>query len=352
MHLSLEPDVHASSSTTKLVADDWKDGPNQGHRHPVGRGRSWSARATRRTSRAGTTWSSRASRSSPRTRPRRARRSGTSSRPTATCSPTAAPRPTPQAYLTKFFDNVVALPGSGRDATTAFQGGTGDVLLSYENEAILARQSGADFDYVVPDADPADREPGRGHHGRQPGGQGLPRLRQLSKEGQTDYAEQGFRPLDEQHQGRRQGRQRPERPVPDAEEAADHRRRLRRLGRGEHEVLRRERRHRHQDPGGDRQGRDRRCRDGRLATASGSATRRRRRRRRPGPRRAAPALGLGVAMIWFSLLVLIPLAAVVVDGRPTAAGPASGTRSPTRRPLAALRLTVGQAAAGHAASTW
>jgi sulfate/thiosulfate-binding protein len=55
-----------------------------------------------------------------------------------------------QDYLTKLFANVKALPGSGRDATTAFQGGTGDVLLSYENEAIFARQSGEDIDYVIP----------------------------------------------------------------------------------------------------------------------------------------------------------------------------------------------------------
>lgn len=55
-----------------------------------------------------------------------------------------------EAYLKKVFANVKALPGSGRDATTAFQGGTGDVLLSYENEAIFARQSGEAVDYVVP----------------------------------------------------------------------------------------------------------------------------------------------------------------------------------------------------------
>jgi sulfate transport system substrate-binding protein len=54
-------------------------------------------------------------------------------------------------YMTKFFANVAALPDSGRDATTAFTSGTGDVLLSYENEAILARQSGQDFDYVIPE---------------------------------------------------------------------------------------------------------------------------------------------------------------------------------------------------------
>ena len=56
-----------------------------------------------------------------------------------------------ETFLGKLFANVKALPGSGRDATTAFQGGTGDVLISYENEAILARQQGEKIDYVVPD---------------------------------------------------------------------------------------------------------------------------------------------------------------------------------------------------------
>src|SRR5690349_16346739 len=55
------------------------------------------------------------------------------------------------AYLDSFFANVVALPNSGRDATTAFLGGTGDVLMAYENEAILARQNGEKFDYIIPD---------------------------------------------------------------------------------------------------------------------------------------------------------------------------------------------------------
>ena len=68
-----------------------------------------------------------------------------------------------QEYMTKLFGNVAALPDSGRDATTAFTSGTGDVLLSYENEAILARQSGQDFDYVIPDETLLDREPVRAH---------------------------------------------------------------------------------------------------------------------------------------------------------------------------------------------
>ena len=50
-------------------------------------------------------------------------------------------------------------PGSGRDATTAFTEGNGDVLLSYENEAILAKQNGADVDYVVPRTPCSSRTP-------------------------------------------------------------------------------------------------------------------------------------------------------------------------------------------------
>lgn len=42
-------------------------------------------------------------------------------------------------------------PGSGRDALAAFTQGEGDVLLSYENEAIGAQNEGEDVDYVVPE---------------------------------------------------------------------------------------------------------------------------------------------------------------------------------------------------------
>jgi sulfate transport system substrate-binding protein len=44
-----------------------------------------------------------------------------------------------------------AQPGSGSDALTAFTQGQGDVLLSYENEAIKAQSEGEDVDYVIPD---------------------------------------------------------------------------------------------------------------------------------------------------------------------------------------------------------
>jgi sulfate/thiosulfate transport system substrate-binding protein len=99
-----------------------------------------------------------------------------------------------RAYLTKFFTNVAALPGSGRDATTAFTGGTGDVLISYENEAILARQSGEDFDYVVPDTTLLIENPGAVLKNADPkAAQWLEFV--LGETGQTEFAKKGFRPL-------------------------------------------------------------------------------------------------------------------------------------------------------------
>jgi sulfate/thiosulfate transport system substrate-binding protein len=55
-----------------------------------------------------------------------------------------------QDYLKKFFGNVVSKPSSGSNATTTFLNGTGDALISYENEAIAARQKGQSLDYIVP----------------------------------------------------------------------------------------------------------------------------------------------------------------------------------------------------------
>jgi sulfate/thiosulfate-binding protein len=55
-----------------------------------------------------------------------------------------------QAYLKKFYANIASKPESGSKATQAFLNGTGDVLISYENEAIAARQKGLDIDYLVP----------------------------------------------------------------------------------------------------------------------------------------------------------------------------------------------------------
>ena len=76
-----------------------------------------------------------------------------------------------------------------------------------------------------------------------------------------------------------------------------------------------------------------------VATAVADRPTRRRRAARSGSLTRGPALGLGVAMLWFSLLVLIPLSAVVVK----AAGGGWETFADTLtngQTMAALRLTV------------
>jgi sulfate transport system substrate-binding protein len=47
-------------------------------------------------------------------------------------------------------EKTKAQPGSARDALAAFTQGEGDVLLSYENEAIKAENEGEDVEYIVP----------------------------------------------------------------------------------------------------------------------------------------------------------------------------------------------------------
>jgi sulfate/thiosulfate-binding protein len=97
-------------------------------------------------------------------------------------------------YLTRFFHNVVALPGSGRDATNAFLEGSGNVLISYENEAILARQSGEDFDYIVPDATLKIENPGAVLKDANPKATDYLDF-VLSPAGQEEFVEKGFRPV-------------------------------------------------------------------------------------------------------------------------------------------------------------
>jgi sulfate/thiosulfate transport system substrate-binding protein len=54
-------------------------------------------------------------------------------------------------YLADVFENVPVLDKSARESLQTFSSGKGDVLLGYENEAILAQQQGEELDYVVPE---------------------------------------------------------------------------------------------------------------------------------------------------------------------------------------------------------
>jgi sulfate/thiosulfate transport system substrate-binding protein len=56
-----------------------------------------------------------------------------------------------EQYLAELFKNVPVLDKSARESLQTFSSGKGDVLLGYENEAILAQQNGEEIDYIVPD---------------------------------------------------------------------------------------------------------------------------------------------------------------------------------------------------------
>jgi sulfate/thiosulfate-binding protein len=54
-------------------------------------------------------------------------------------------------YVAELFEHVPVLDKSARESLQTFSSGKGDVLLGYENEAILAQQEGEELDYIVPD---------------------------------------------------------------------------------------------------------------------------------------------------------------------------------------------------------
>jgi sulfate/thiosulfate-binding protein len=54
------------------------------------------------------------------------------------------------AYVQELFKHVVSQDTSGRNATNTFLSGKGDVLITYESEALNARLNGQDIQYVIP----------------------------------------------------------------------------------------------------------------------------------------------------------------------------------------------------------
>jgi len=54
------------------------------------------------------------------------------------------------AFVQQLFQHVVSQDSSGRNATNTFLAGKGDVLITYESEAIASRLNGQDIQYVIP----------------------------------------------------------------------------------------------------------------------------------------------------------------------------------------------------------
>ena len=102
------------------------------------------------------------------------------------------------AYLRKLIStHVVVQDKSGREALQNFASGTGDVLISYENEAITAQKKGQRIDYVVPDQTILIENPiavvSRSSHPRQ--AEAFVDYA-LSAPAQQKFADWGYRPVD------------------------------------------------------------------------------------------------------------------------------------------------------------
>lgn len=122
------------------------------------------------------------------------------------------------AFTEDVVDNIVSFPASGRDATTSFLDGTGDVLISYENEAILGLQQGEEYDYIVPDRSLLIQNPGAVTENSGEQAQEFLDFA-VSPEGQAIYAGFGFRPIphvaDEVEIGEVEGANDPADPFPE-----------------------------------------------------------------------------------------------------------------------------------------
>jgi sulfate/thiosulfate-binding protein len=118
-----------------------------------------------------------------------------------------------QKYLTEYFKHAVALPGSARDALTSFTGGNGDVLVSYENEAILARQKGEEVEYIVPDQTLLIETPAAATIDAPEQATEFVKFL-FSKEAQTEFLKSGYRPITKSVTGPVKGATDEENPFP------------------------------------------------------------------------------------------------------------------------------------------
>jgi len=94
--------------------------------------------------------------------------------------------------------HVIVQDKSGREALQNFTSGTGDVLLSYENEAITAQKKGQKVDYVIPDQTISIENPiavvQKSSHLQQ--AQAFVKYA-LSAPAQQQFADWGYRPVDQ-----------------------------------------------------------------------------------------------------------------------------------------------------------
>jgi sulfate/thiosulfate-binding protein len=102
-------------------------------------------------------------------------------------------------YVTELVSHIKGQPKSGREATELFLQGTGDVLLSYENEAIFAERNGEEVEHHNPPTTLLIENPlailKDSEHPTE--AQAFKEFL-YSAEGQRAWGEAGFRPVDPQ----------------------------------------------------------------------------------------------------------------------------------------------------------
>ncbi|MGH3081520.1 MAG: sulfate ABC transporter substrate-binding protein [Gaiellaceae bacterium] len=99
-------------------------------------------------------------------------------------------------FLRELFRHVSVQDKSARESLQTFTGGKGDVLLAYENEAILAQEKGEELDYVVPDQTILIENPVAVTKGTpSAAGKFLAYIR--SEEAQRVFGKAGYRPVNE-----------------------------------------------------------------------------------------------------------------------------------------------------------
>ena len=199
------------------------------------------------------------------------------------------------AYLNKLFQHVPVQPDSARDALQIFAQGKGDVLLTYENEAIYAEKKGVHTEYTTPKATLLIETP----VALTKSGLKKPAAKAFYKylwsaTAQKAFAAQGYRPV-VKSVAKNYHFYKPARPLHDQHGQA----RAERVAEGEHPLL---------PPEEGDHGEDRKVAWPLTSPYSGAPP------AGLGPRRRR-ALTRGVALGYLSIVVLLPLAALVWSSR-------------------------------------
>jgi len=105
--------------------------------------------------------------------------------------------------LKKIQRRVKVMDESGRASVTTFENGIGDILLTYENEALLRQLQGKEFPFIIPDATLLIENPVAlvdkhvDKHGTREVAEAFVEFL-YSKEAQRSFARYGFRSVDEE----------------------------------------------------------------------------------------------------------------------------------------------------------